>query len=88
MEAFWGVLEWGANTILFIWMGLVLAIVLPPSHYDIAYIRRPMVLVPSDVGYMILLFVWLQVRGLGWGGGGGREVYGWEPYGQRVGLCA
>jgi hypothetical protein len=66
MEAFWSVLEWGANTILFVWMGIILAIVLPPSHENIGLINHPVVLVPSDAGYVVILFLWLQVGERGW----------------------
>lgn len=61
MHAFWGVLEWGANTILFVWMGIVLAIVLPPSHEETPITSLQVHLVPSDAGYVVLLFLWLQV---------------------------
>ena len=76
MHAFWGVLEWGANTILFVWMGIVLAIVLPPSHADTAITQHPMKLDARDVGYVAVLYLWLLVGvgvgvGVGWWGGGG-----------------
>lgn len=41
----------------------MLAIVLPPSHEATAITRSVAVhLVPSDAGYMFILFFWLQVR--------------------------
>lgn len=61
MHGFWGVLEWGANTILFVWVGIVLAIVLPPSHEETVITDQPIHLVPSDAGYVVVLYIWLQV---------------------------
>ncbi|KAF8058312.1 NHX8 [Scenedesmus sp. PABB004] len=61
MHAFWGVLEWAANTILFVWMGIVLAIVLPPSHAATAITDQPIHLEPRDAGYVVVLYLWLQV---------------------------
>ncbi len=69
MHGFWSVLEWGANTILFVWMGIVLAIVLPPSHQQTAITNQPIHLEARDAGYVVVLYLWLQVRGLGWGWG-------------------
>jgi hypothetical protein len=62
MHGFWGVLEWGANTILFVWMGIVLAIVLPPSHEETAITDQPIYLQARDAGYVVVLYLWLQVR--------------------------
>jgi hypothetical protein len=42
-------------------MGIVLAIVLPPSHEETAITNLTVHLVPSDVGYVVVLFLWLQV---------------------------
>ena len=42
-------------------MGIVLAIVLPPSHEATAITKLAVHLVPSDAGYMFILFFWLQV---------------------------
>lgn len=61
MHAFWGVLEWGANTILFVWMGIVLAIVLPPSHEHTQISSLPIQLEARDAGYVVVLYLWLQV---------------------------
>ncbi|WIA41790.1 hypothetical protein OEZ86_009122 [Tetradesmus obliquus] len=61
MHGFWGVLEWGANTILFVWMGIVLAIVLPPSHAETAITNQPIHLEARDAGYVVVLYLWLQV---------------------------
>eukprot|EP00878_Enallax_costatus_P037337 GHUV01042162.1.p1 GENE.GHUV01042162.1~~GHUV01042162.1.p1 ORF type:complete len:355 (+),score=100.67 GHUV01042162.1:663-1727(+) len=61
MHSFWGVLEWSANTILFVWMGIVLAIVLPPSHEETVITDQPIHLEPRDAAYVVLLYVWLQV---------------------------
>jgi hypothetical protein len=62
MHGFWSVLEWGANTILFVWMGIVLAIVLPPSHAETAITNQPIHLEARDAGYVVVLYLWLQVR--------------------------
>jgi NhaP-type Na+/H+ or K+/H+ antiporter len=32
MHAFWGGLEWLANTVLFLWVGVALGLVLPPGE--------------------------------------------------------
>lgn len=61
MHSFWGVLEWAANTILFVWMGIVLAIVLPPSHAETVITDQPIHLEGRDAAYVVLLYVWLQV---------------------------
>jgi hypothetical protein len=61
MHGFWGVLEWGANTILFVWMGIVLAIVLPPSHAETSITNQPIHLEARDAGYVVVLYLWLQV---------------------------
>lgn len=42
-------------------MGIVLAIVLPPSHEETPITNLSVHLVPSDVGYVVVLFLWLQV---------------------------
>lgn len=42
-------------------MGIVLAIVLPPSHEETAITNLTVHLVPSDAGYVVVLFLWLQV---------------------------
>jgi hypothetical protein len=42
-------------------MGIVLAIVLPPSHEETAITSLTVHLVPSDAGYVVVLFLWLQV---------------------------
>lgn len=65
MHGFWGVLEWGANTILFVWMGIVLAIVLPPSHAETAITNQPIHLEARDAGYVVVLYLWLQVGSAG-----------------------
>jgi hypothetical protein len=65
MHGFWSVLEWGANTILFVWMGIVLAIVLPPSHAETAITNQPIHLEARDAGYVVVLYLWLQVRPVG-----------------------
>ncbi len=61
MHAFWGVLEWLANTILFVWVGVVVAftIVNPPS---VQFTDNGVYLEPSDAGYAVILYLWLQVR--------------------------
>lgn len=43
------------------WMGIVLAIVLPPSHEATMLTDQPIYLQPSDAGYAIALYLWLQV---------------------------
>jgi hypothetical protein len=43
-------------------MGIVLAIVLPPSHEETAITNLRVHVVPSDAGYVVVLFLWLQVR--------------------------
>lgn len=39
----------------------MLAIVLPPSHEETPITSLQVHLVPSDAGYVALLFLWLQV---------------------------
>jgi hypothetical protein len=46
-------------------MGILLAIVLPPSHESTAITNLKVHLVRSDAGYMFALFLWLQVRACG-----------------------
>lgn len=43
-------------------MGIVLAIVLPPSHEETPITNLRVHVVPSDAGYVVVLFLWLQVR--------------------------
>lgn len=43
-------------------MGILLAVVLPPSHEATPFTNLKIHLVPSDAGYMFVLFMWLQVR--------------------------
>lgn len=42
-------------------MGIVLAIVLPPSHEETPITNLRVHVVPSDAGYVVVLFLWLQV---------------------------
>lgn len=42
-------------------MGILLAIVLPPSHESTAITDMKVHVVPTDAGYMVVLFLWLQV---------------------------
>jgi uncharacterized membrane protein len=64
MHAFWNALIWLADTILFIWMGVILAfILLPPSHPSVRILGQELdhMLVPMDAAYAVLLYVWLLV---------------------------
>lgn len=61
MHGFWGVLEWGANTILFVWVGITLAIVLPPSHKATVFTDHGIHLEAKDAAYVVVLYLWLQV---------------------------
>lgn len=65
MHAFWNVLEWLANTILFIWVGIALAFVLlePSSPALKTEIKFSHHLSPTDAGYAVVLYLWLLV---GW----------------------
>jgi hypothetical protein len=40
----------------------LLAIVLPPSHEETAIINQPFHLEARDAGYVVVLYLWLQVR--------------------------
>lgn len=51
----------GATPLPLCRMGIVLAIVLPPSHEETPITSLQVHLVPSDAGYVVLLFLWLQV---------------------------
>jgi uncharacterized membrane protein len=64
MHAFWSALIWLADTILFIWMGIMLAfILLPPSDPGVRILGQELdhMLVPMDAAYAVLLYVWLLV---------------------------
>jgi hypothetical protein len=64
MHAFWSALIWLADTILFIWMGIMLAfILLPPSAPEVRILGQELdhALVPMDAAYAVLLYVWLLV---------------------------
>jgi uncharacterized membrane protein len=64
MHAFWSALIWLADTILFIWMGIMLAfILLPPSDPSVRILGQELdhMLVPMDAAYAVLLYVWLLV---------------------------
>lgn len=64
MHAFWNALEWLANTILFIWVGIALGFVLlEPSNpaLKIQEIKFAHHLRPVDAGYAVVLYLWLLV---------------------------
>jgi NhaP-type Na+/H+ or K+/H+ antiporter len=63
MHAFWDALEWAANTILFIWVGVVLGLILLPSerHPESGQVHPSYYLEGSDVGYAVVLYLWLLV---------------------------
>jgi len=73
MHAFWNALEWLANTILFIWVGIALGFVLlEPSNpaLKIQEIKFAHHLRPVDAGYAVVLYLWLLVSRLLWECGG------------------
>lgn len=82
MHAFWNALEWLANTILFIWVGIALGFVLlEPSNpaLKIQEVKFAHHLRSVDAGYAVVLYLWLLVsRGI-WGceGHGGGGCYMW-----------
>ncbi|WIA14531.1 hypothetical protein OEZ85_003050 [Tetradesmus obliquus] len=64
MHAFWQALEWLANTILFVWVGITLGLILPPkpSHPSLAMeVEFTDFLTAADVGYAVVLYLWLMV---------------------------
>ncbi|KAF6265731.1 Sodium/hydrogen exchanger family-domain-containing protein [Scenedesmus sp. NREL 46B-D3] len=64
MHAFWAALEWLANTILFIWVGITLGLLLPPkpSHPSMQMeVDFTDFLIAADVGYAVVLYLWLMV---------------------------
>jgi NhaP-type Na+/H+ or K+/H+ antiporter len=64
MHAFWNALIWLADTILFIWMGVMLAFVLlEPSDPSVRILGEEFtgLLTPIDAAYAVLLYVWLMV---------------------------
>jgi hypothetical protein len=64
MHAFWSALIWLADTILFIWMGVMLAFVLlEPSDPSVRILGEDFtnLLTPIDAAYAVLLYVWLLV---------------------------
>jgi NhaP-type Na+/H+ or K+/H+ antiporter len=61
MHAFWDALEWAANTILFIWVGVVLGLILLPSETASGQVHPSYYLEASDVGYAVVLYLWLLV---------------------------
>eukprot|EP00878_Enallax_costatus_P006804 GHUV01007132.1.p1 GENE.GHUV01007132.1~~GHUV01007132.1.p1 ORF type:complete len:889 (+),score=286.27 GHUV01007132.1:1018-3684(+) len=64
MGAFWEALEWIANTILFIWVGIALGLVLPPdpTHPALQYgVQFSYHLAAADAGYAVVLYLWLMV---------------------------
>ncbi|WIA34707.1 hypothetical protein OEZ86_013018 [Tetradesmus obliquus] len=64
MHAFWEALEWLANTILFVWVGITLGLILPPkpSHPSLAMeVEFTDFLTAADVGYAVVLYLWLMV---------------------------
>lgn len=66
MHAFWNVLEWLANTILFIWVGIALGFVLlePASPaLKMQEIKFAHHLQATDAGYCVVLYLWLLVSG-------------------------
>lgn len=64
MHAFWNVLEWLANTILFIWVGIALGFVLlqpADEGLRVQEINFSHHLKPTDAGYAVVLYLWLLV---------------------------
>jgi NhaP-type Na+/H+ or K+/H+ antiporter len=63
MHAFWNVMEWLANTILFVWVGIALAFVLlePSSPQLKSEVKFSHHLSPVDAGYAVVLYLWLLV---------------------------
>jgi NhaP-type Na+/H+ or K+/H+ antiporter len=68
MHAFWNVMEWLANTILFVWVGIALAFVLlEPSNPQLqAEVKFSHYLSPVDAGYAVVLYLWLLVSPFWW----------------------
>jgi NhaP-type Na+/H+ or K+/H+ antiporter len=71
MHTFWNVLEWLANTMLFIWVGIALGFVLlePSSPQLQTEVKFSHWIRPADAGYAVVLYLWLLV-GFGWWLGG------------------
>lgn len=63
MHAFWSVLEWLANTMLFIWVGIALGFVLlePSSPQLQTEVKFSHWIRPADAGYAVVLYLWLLV---------------------------
>ncbi|GBF87432.1 hypothetical protein Rsub_00143 [Raphidocelis subcapitata] len=63
MQAFWSALEWVANTILFLAVGMALAFVLlPPAHPLLQFEAKVAKHVtPIDAGYCVVLYLWMLV---------------------------
>lgn len=64
MHAFWNALEWLANTILFIWVGIALGFVLlEPASPQLKFeqITFSHHLSATDAGYAVVLYLWLLV---------------------------
>ncbi|KAF6258312.1 hypothetical protein COO60DRAFT_1132229 [Scenedesmus sp. NREL 46B-D3] len=64
MHVFWASLEWLAHTILYIWIGVALGVVLPPRPHHPSLtmeVEFTQYLKPVDVGYAVLLYLWLLV---------------------------
>ena len=61
MHAFWDALEWAANTILFIWVGVVLGLILLPADTANGQVHPSYYLEGVDVGYAVVLYLWLLV---------------------------
>lgn len=69
MHAFWNVLEWLANTMLFLWVGIALGFVLlePSSPQLKTEVKFSHYIRPVDAGYAVVLYLWLLVGWLaGW----------------------
>lgn len=65
MHAFWAALEWLANTILFIWVGIALGFVLlEPANpaLRLQEIKFAHHLSATDAGWAVVLYLWLLVR--------------------------
>eukprot|EP00775_Hariotina_reticulata_P007049 gene7049-7263_t len=63
MHAFWQSLEWLANTILFLWVGIALGFILlqpttPLLKTEVTFSHH---LTPVDAGYAVVLYLWLLV---------------------------
>jgi hypothetical protein len=61
-HAFWGAIEWMCNTLLFVWQGIVLMMLMVPRADAGMLVALRNELKAADVGYLVLLYVWILVR--------------------------